>query len=471
MLRSRVSDILLARMREGGELSRIDMLRLIVSLSIPSMLAQITSVLMFYIDAAMVGHLGAAASASIGLVESATWLFGSLTNVASMGFSVQIAHRVGAKDFRGARDVFRTGLVATLAVGLVMCLLSAAVAYPLPYLLGGGKDIARSSTVYFLIFAAALPFLQLSYISAGAIKNSGNMRVPGAVSILMCVLDVCFNYLFIYICDLGVAGAAFGTFAAVIVSAGISFYYAVFRSEILSFHRRRREPFLFSRATVRRAAAIASPLALQQLFMGGAQIISTIIVAPLGNVAIAANTFAITVESLCYMPGYGIGDAAQTLTGQSLGAGRYDLCRSFAYRTVGLGMAVMAFMGVLMYIFAPRMLGLITPVDAIRSLGTGALRIEAFAEPMFAASIVTASICVGAGDTRSPTLINLTSMWFIRLSLAALLAPRYGLKGVWFAMAVELTVRGILFLIHLFRGSWISRFRTSKEKAENVLKS
>ena len=197
------------------------------------------------------------------------------------------------------------------------------------------------------------------------------------------------------------------------------------------------------------------------MFMGGAQIVSTLIVAPLGNIAIAANTFAITVESLCYMPGYGIGDAASTLTGQSLGAGRVDVCRSFAKMTVGLGMVVMAVMGILMFLFAPQMLGFITPVDEIRSLGTTALRIEAFAEPMFASSIVTASVCIGAGDTKSPTVINLCSMWFVRLSLAALLAKNYGLPGVWFAMAVELTIRGTLYLIHLFRGKWI-KMKTNK---------
>ena len=108
-----------------------------------------------------------------------------------------------------------------------------------------------------------------------------------------------------------------------------------------------------------------------------------------------------------------------------------------------------------MFVFAPQMLGFITPVEEIRTLGTAALRIEAFAEPMFAAAIVTACVCIGAGDTKSPTIINLCSMWVVRLSLAAVLAPRYGLRGVWFAMAVELTVRGTLYLVHLYRGKWI----------------
>ena len=200
-------------------------------------------------------------------------------------------------------------------------------------------------------------------------------------------------------------------------------------------------------------------MALQSGLMSGAQIVSTMIVAPLGNFSIAANTFAITAESLCYMPGYGIGDAATTLVGQSKGAGRLELCRSFAWMTVGLGMAVMALMGVVMYVFAPEMMGLMTPVAEIRTLGTEALRIEAFAEPMFAASIVAYCVCIGAGDTLKPAIMNLFSMWCIRLSMAWWLARDYGLQGVWFAMAVELTFRGIIFLIRLWRGKWMKTLK------------
>lgn len=454
MLKFKQSDTLLSAMRDGRDLSRADMLRLIVSLSVPSVLAQITSVLMFYIDAAMVGHLGAQASASIGLVESTTWLFGSLLSAASMGFSVQLAHKVGAKDFAAARSVFRHSLMATSILGVALAVVAAAISFPLPHWLGGGDDIAHDASLYFLIFAAALPFLQLSYVSANALKSSGNMNVPGATSVLMCVLDVVFNYVFIYLCNLGVAGAALGTLTAVVITAAITAYFAIFRSKILAL-RLDHGGFRFSWQYVRKAVGISSPLALQNIFMGGAQIVSMLIVAPLGNVAIAANTFAITVESLCYMPGYGIGDAASTLTGQSLGAGRLDVCRSFARRTVGLGMAVMALMGALMYVFAPEMIGLITPVSEIREVGTTALRIEAFAEPMFAAAIVTSSVSIGAGDTRTPTMINLCSMWLVRLTLAWALAPHYGLAGVWFAMALELTLRGTLYLVHLFRGKWL----------------
>ena len=141
------------------------------------------------------------------------------------------------------------------------------------------------------------------------------------------------------------------------------------------------------------------------------------------------------------MPGYGIADAATTLVGQSLGAKRRRLTRSFARITVFMGMAIMGVMGVAMYIFAPQIIGLMTPVEDIRELAVMALRIEAFAEPMFAASIVGYGVFVGAADTLIPCLMNFLSIWMVRLSLAALLAPTLGLKGVWIAMCVELCFR------------------------------
>lgn len=257
-----------------------------------------------------------------------------------------------------------------------------------------------------------------------------------------------FNYIFIYVCGLGVPGAALGTSLAYFTTAVAMMYFLLFRDRHLSLVGTKGS-FRPTADCVRSAFKIGAPIALQHVLMGGAQIVSTAIVAPLGIMAIAANTFAITVESICYMPGYGIAEAATTLVGQGIGAGQKVLTRSLARFSVGIGMAVMALMGVLMWVFAPEMMSLLTPVEEIRMLGSHSLRIEAFAEPFFAAAIVCNGIFVGAGDTLKPAIMNLTSMWVVRLTLAALLAPTYGLTGVWTAMAVELTFRGTIFLIRL----------------------
>ena len=471
------SEALLAAIREGRTMGRSDMLSLIISLSIPSILAQLTNVMMFFIDQAMVGSLGAEAPAAIGLVESTIWLFGGLSGAVSMGFSVQAAHFIGANDFVKARQVVRHGILTCLAVSLVVMLTATLISQPLPYWLGGGEDIAADASTYFLIFAMAVPFMQMNNLAASMLKCEGNMRVASALSVTLCVLDMLFNFFFIFPtrdvhfslftlhfslsvpgAGLGVTGAALGTATAFVLTAVVQGWFAFVRSPILAV-RRVGEPFRLVTGYLKNAVKIGVPMALQSGLMSGAQIVSTMIVAPLGNFSIAANTFAITAESLCYMPGYGIGDAATTLVGQSKGAGRLELCRSFAWMTVGLGMAVMALMGVVMYVFAPEMMGLMTPVAEIRTLGTEALRIEAFAEPMFAASIVAYCVCIGAGDTLKPAIMNLFSMWCIRLSMAWWLARDYGLQGVWFAMAVELTFRGIIFLIRLWRGKWMKTLK------------
>lgn len=447
--------------RLGRDLARREKLNLIVGLSIPSMLAQISTVMMFFIDASMVGHLGAEASASIGLIESTTWLIGSLLSAAATGFSVQVAHFIGANDFVKARQVFRHALICGLLFSVCLALVGVAIHLPLPYWLGGGSDIAVNSSRYFLIYALALPFIFLYHTSEMMLKSAGNMHTPSVMAILVCICDVVFNYLFIYIFKMGVVGAAYGTALAYICISLPNLWLAACQNKILNL-RQDAARFHWVKEYVRNACKISIPIAIQNILMSGAQIVSTMIVAPLGNIAIAAHSFAITAESLCYMPGYGIGDAATTLVGQTHGANRMDLCKNFAYMTVGLGMAVMALMGVVMYVFAPEMIGLLSPVESIQELGTTCLRIEAFAEPFFAASIVTYSVCVGAGDTFKPAAINLSTMWVVRLTLAYGLSKSYGLEGVWIAMAVELTFRGILFLVRLFRGSWTKSFNVSR---------
>ena len=420
---------------------------------------------MFYIDAGMVGSLGAEPSAAIGLIEPATWLIFSLVSAVTMGFSVQVAHFIGANDFPKARAVMRHGYVFGLCFSLLMLLIAFLIGPRLPIWLGGGTDIQHDAMVYFLIFSGITPFHLIEYMSGAMLKVAGDMRRPSMMAILMCVLDVIFNYFLIFPTrtislfgieltmpglGAGVAGAALGSLLAFVCIALPLAYYAIFRSPILAW-KQDIERFSWRWQYIWNALKISAPMGLQYLLMNGAQLVSTMIVAPLGNVAIAAHSFAITAESLCYMPGYGISEAATTLVGQSVGADRRDLHRSFAWMTVFLGMIVMAFMGVVMYIFAPEMIGLLSPVTAIQDLGTSVLRIEAFAEPFFAAAIVAYSVCVGAGDTLKPSMINLGSMWLIRLTLAYCLASQYGLRGVWFAMAVELSLRGMMFIFYLFK--------------------
>ncbi len=441
-------------------MTQSEKLRLIVNLSIPSILAQISATVMFFIDASMVGHLGARASAAIGLVETTGWLLGGLASAANMGFSVQVAHYIGANNFEAARRVLRQSLVCCLIWAVSITLIALSCSPFLPYWLGGTDEIAHDASLYFMLFSVFGIFFQMEGLAGSMLKCSGNMKIPSMLNILMCVMDVVFNYLFIYLLELGVMGAALGTGVAMLITAGLMLYFLLWRSDMLGIfkkQREQRESFPAFRPTsdvVTTALKIGAPMGLQHMLMGSAQIVSTLIVAPLGTIAIAAHSLAITVESLCYMPGFGISEAATTLVGQGIGASQKQLTRSFANMSVSLGIGVMTLMGVLMFIFAHELMSVMSPVAAIQALGAYCLRIEAFAEPMFAAAIVCNGVFIGAGDTLKPAIMSLCSMWGVRLTLAALLAREYGLKGVWTAMAIELTFRGVIFLCRLFYGHW-----------------
>ena len=457
------SELLLSYIREGRTMTQREKLWLIVSLSIPSILAQISATVMFFIDASMVGHLGAKASAAIGLVESTGWLMGGLASAANMGFSVQVAHFIGANDFEAARRVLRQSLVCCFVWAMIVSLTAILISPSLPYWLGGTEDIAHDASLYFAIFGFSGIFFQMEGLAGSMLKCSGNMKIPSILNIGMCVMDVCFNYLFIYLLDMGVTGAAVGTGLAMLITAAMMLYFLLVKSKMLSLVRRPGS-FKPKSDTVRTAFKIGVPMGLQHLLMGGAYVVSTMIVAPLGTIAIAAHSLAITVESLCYMPGYGIAEAATTLVGQGIGAGQHLLTRSFARMSVGLGIAVMTVMGVLMWIFAPELMSIMSPVEDVIAQGTQVLRIEAWAEPMFAAAIVCNGVFIGAGDTIIPAIMSLGSMWAVRLTLAATFAPKYGLKGVWTAMAIELIFRGGIFLVRLFKGSWANKLKLRVEQ-------
>lgn len=298
------TDVLLDLIRDGRPMTLRQQLCLTVELSVPAIIAQLSSIIMQYIDAAMVGRTGAKASASIGLVSTTTWLFWGLCKAAATGFSVQVAHRIGAGDLKGARMILLQSLVGTLVFSLLLVVLGAGISSSLPAWLGGDVSIRRDASIYFFIFSIFLPVLQMIFLAGGMLRCSGNMRIPSLLGVIMCV------------------------------------------------------------------------------------------------------------------------------------------------------------MGILMYLFAPQIIGMMTPVEEIRQLGVMALRIEAFAEPMFAASIVSYGVFVGAADTLIPCLMNLFSIWVVRLTLAAWLAPTLGLQGVWIAMCVELCFRGFIFLVRLKRGRWLKCDKT-----------
>ena len=436
-------------LKSNPHLSFSQKLKFVCSLSIPGIIAQVSSILMQYIDAAMVGNLGKNASAAIGLVASSTWVLGSLVHASSIGYTVQASHAVGEGNQNKARAIFLEGVKKCILFSAIVTFMALIISQFLPIWLGAEKEIYKDSTLYFFVYALSTPFFQLIYLCGGMLQCSGNMKTPAILNSMLCLLDAFLNIIFIKVLKLGVFGAALGTSLSSVIVALVMFYYAVYKSKYLCLKGYKSFSSFNKKQINFQAIKLATPVALDKVAFTGALVAITKLIAPLGSVALAANSFAVTAEALCYMPGYGIQDAAATLTGQSVGAKRKDLTKSFSWITVNAAMIIMAFMALLMFIICPFVFKMLTPVSEIQNLAIKILRIELICEPLYGASIVASGALRGQGDTFVPCLLNLFSVWVVRLGLSLALVGSFGLLGIWIAMTIELCFRGLIFLIRM----------------------
>ena len=455
-----------ARMRQGETIPLRDTAGVVLMLSIPSILEQIVVTAMEYIDAAMVGHIGAEATAAIGIVSSSTWLLHGILVGLYNAFSIQIAQYLGADRQQDARGVLRQAMLFNLAAGLAAAAFGIGISGHLPGWLGADVSLQANASTYFAIWSAALPFTMAMGMYTSMLRASGDALTPGLISVLVCVLDVVFNFFLInptrtlwgitvWGAGLGVPGAALGTALATVVGGLLALCILLFREGPLCI--RKPGSWKITRACIRNLGKVGVPLAAERAALSSAQVLQVRIVSQLGTVDIAANSLGVSAEGLCYMAGYGIQGAAIALIGQAVGAHRKDMAKRFAWLCTLMGMGIMTLTGAGLFAFAPALMSIFTADAAVIALGARVLRIEAFAEPMFGASIVASGAMQGAGDSTACFVLNLVSMWGIRLTLAFLLAPRFGLVGVWGAMCFELCVRGLLFLIRLARGKWLEK--------------
>lgn len=457
---------LLLDLRLGKTLTLSQQLRLTVRLSMPAMLAQLSTILMQYIDASMVGQLGAADSASIGLVSSTLNLFNGMCGAAAVGFTIQVAQSIGAQEERTARDLVKQGFAVTLALTLLLLAVGVAISGQLPHWLGAEPAICAHASEYFFIASLSFPLIQLYNLSAGMLQATGDLKTPGLVMGAMGLMDILFNALLIFPtrqwgtltipgADLGVQGAALGTLLAEL-AAGLLLSWRLWKQSPM-LHLRAGEGFHFHKEHLSRCVKLALPVAVERLLMTSAGVVVTKMVAPLGTVSIAADSFASTAESLCYMPAYGIQNAASTLVGQSIGARRGKSAYRFAMSTVGFSMTVIAATSAVLYAVAPIVIGMLSPDPQVVELGSRVLRIALLTEPFYGAFVTAMGVYQGAGDTLKPTVLNFLCMWGGRLPLIWILVGRFGLSGVWTARAAEMALRGGLFIIYLARKRWMPK--------------
>ncbi len=442
----------------------------IIALAWPTIAEQLLQVLVTFVDSAMVGSLGASATASVSVPTSTIWLVNGWMNAFAIGFGVLMARSLGAGQHQRAQKIVFQSLVVALPFGLLLTLVFVQVARVLPlWITADARVIAQAQAYYHYIAIGYLPNLMMILISSH-LRLSGDAKTPLVLNALNNILNIIFNTLFIFDgvsilglsvpgLALGVKGAAMATTLACTITAALLLIVIFRSSSAIALGSARLRGW--DHTIIASAVRLGIPVALERTTLSLGQILYTKLIGSLGTTALAAHFLANTAESITYLPASGFSTAATTLVAQGLGSGNKGLSRKFGDTSLALGTLFMSAMGVVLYLGAGAILSLFTSDSSVIALGSQVLRIEAFAQPAFGLSMLAFGVFRGAGNTKGPFFISIAGMWLVRLPMAWLLL-RYStlaLLGVWIAMASDITVRGIICLISYRRYGWLDSYR------------
>jgi putative MATE family efflux protein len=443
---------------------------LIFSLVIPSFIEELGQILTMYVDTAMVGRLGVDASAAIAVNQPVLMLTNGFNYGLAIGFSVMVARYIGEDHPEDAREVMRNAMFHILWFGgLLTALYIFVIAPNFARWMNADPSIWENSRAYIFHLGCTRMFLAMLSINSNLLRGMGDTRRPMFCNVLHNAVNVLFNYLLIYPTRIisvfgmrmtmigagkGVAGAAMGTSLANICSALLSMYFVLRKDNRITFDRSRI--IGVNRRLLVRIYRLGLPIAFERLVISSGQVATTRMLAGLGNHVVAAHSYANTAESVCYMPINGFGIAATTIVAQWLGAGDSNKAIELGNKCIKYACEVMAVCAVLMYIFAPQLVGVFTTDEQAIAMASQALRVQAFAELFVAIANTTSGILRGAGDTKFSSVLSMIGMWGVRVPLAFILIRffGFGLIGVWLPMAIDWTIRCLLMTLRYKRGKW-----------------
>ena len=435
------------------------MLPVIFALAWPTMLEQAMNTAVQYVDAAMVGRLGAMATAAVGVTTTINWMIGSTVSALGVGFLSFIARAYGAGDRQRAARVSSQAVLAVLVSGLLFTVLPLALHRQVPRWMQAGEDIRDTAGRYFFILYTPMLLRAASIIFGTALRASGDTKTPMRVGVMMNVINVVLNYLLIYpthtVWGVTVPGAGWGVEGAAIASAvsyaagGIGITLALWRHPVISPKGQKLRP---DWEILKPCLKVALPSTLQRFGTSFGYVAFAAMINALGT----AHSIANTVESAFYVPGYGMQTAAATLTGNALGAKDKNRMRDLSQMLLILEIGMMVISGTLLFIFAPGMMRLFTADAAVVALGATVLRMVAVSEPFYGVAIILEGMLQGVGDTVTPFFFNILGMWGVRI-LGTFLCTRvfhFGLIGAWSCMIAHNLLLFLLLTLHFRRGKW-----------------
>lgn len=422
-----------------------EIFRMMITLSIPTILEEVLRTLLQYVDTAMVGRLGEQATAAVSVTTTITWLVNSISFAASVAVLAMISKAVGSGDEKLIKKISQQAFLLTAVFGVVTGGVSVLLAPYIPVWMGAEEAVRRPASIYFTIISLPMLFRSATIILGAAIRGTKDTRTPMFISFGSNLLNMVLNYLLIYTAGLGVTGAAIASAISYMLS-GTLIFLAYRRKVQLNW---KWSSFQIEKELLRECADISVPVLLTNLTSCLGYVVFAGLVSGMGTAIFAAHSIAVTAETIFYIPGYGLRTATSTMVGISLGENNREKLGAVSRLSISLTVGMMFASGVILYFVSYPLMRLFTPVESVASLGASMLKLVAFSEPFFGLMIVLEGIFYGMGRTRYAFLVETGSMWGIRILFTFLCVKvwQFDLRAVWYCMIADNVCKAVLFSI------------------------
>lgn len=423
-------------------MNKKSILKTLLVLSVPTVLEQIMATLLQYVDTAMVGQLGEKATSSVSITTTITWLVNSIASVMGVGILALISRAVGSKDDNAIKKLSKLTLIFVAVFGVVLGAVSVILSPYIPKWMGAEADIQKQASVYFFIISLPMIFRVASSLFATALRAVEDTKTPMIINFGGNILNIIFNYIFIYVLSLGVTGAAISTAISYCVT-GIVMFIAYRRKSILKY---RLSEISFDSKMFKECCKISFPVLMTNITSCIGYVVFASLVANMGTVVFAAHSIAVSAETIFYISGYGFRTATSTMIGISLGERDRDKFNTVIKISIMLTIVMMFLSGALLYAVANPLMNVFTNSSEVSALGARMLRIVAFSEPFFGIMIVMEGIFYGVGRTKYAFVAETFTMWCIRILFTALCINVWhlDLKAVWLCMIADNVAKAVL---------------------------
>lgn len=421
------------------------LLHTLIILSVPTIIEQLLSTLLQYVDTAMVGRLGEQATASVSITTTITWLVNSVPSAIGVAVLALVARYLGSRDNAAIKDISKQSLILVVISGILLGGISVLLSPFIPRWMGAEETIQKQATIYFAIISIPMVFRSASTVFGAAIRATKDTKTPMIISVLANVINIVCNALFIYGLHWGVTGAAIGSALSYIFS-GIAMFFAYRKKDVLYY--RLKELSVNSKKLLE-CAKVGVPILGTNLASCLGYVVFASLVSDMGTTTFAAHSIAVTAETLFYIPGYGLRTATSTLIGHALGERDRKKFETTAYLSVFVTMGIMVLNGIFLFFAARPLMNLLTSSEAVAALGAKMLRLVAFSEPFFGLMIIMEGIFYGLGRTQYTFLVETFSMWAVRILLTVFCVKFWHLplQAVWVCMIADNVCKAVLLTI------------------------